>query len=91
MPEPLELNAVLQGRRITSIEPGDTNGWMLINLETTCDELRMFLTMWVGGRKGESEDNHSATCSLHEGNWVAVVRDGRDPLMPMASALTCDN
>jgi hypothetical protein len=59
---------------------------MVVNIETNNDEPRMFLTIWVGGRKGESEDNHSATCSLHEGNWVAVVRDGRDPLMPMASA-----
>jgi hypothetical protein len=34
MPEPLELNEVLQGRKVPSVEPGTTAGWMVINLNS---------------------------------------------------------
>ncbi len=98
MSEPLELNEVLQGRKILGVEAGATPGWMLVNLEPTEKEreahpgMRMFLTVFVGGRRASSpEDLHWSTCALHgrdpDGGGIAdIVRDGRDPEMPMASA-----
>jgi hypothetical protein len=97
MPEPLELNEVLQGRKILSVEPGTTPGWMVINLELNPEErdaqpdLRLFLTVFIGGRNGSSEDNFYSTSALHlkraDGRSTAdVIRDARDPQMPMASA-----
>jgi hypothetical protein len=97
MPEPEELNEVLQGRKILSAEPGTTPGWMILNLEPRTEEreahpgIRLFLTVFVGGRNGSSEDNYYSTCALH---WKApnrrstaeVVRDKRDPAMRMSSA-----
>jgi len=99
VPEPAELNEMLQGRKIRSVEPGSTPGWMILNLELKPEELdaqpdlRLFLTVFVGGRKGSSEANHSSTSALHykgaDGtSGVYVVRDGRDPEMPMSSAHT---
>jgi hypothetical protein len=97
MPEPLELNEVLQGRKILSVEPGATAGWMVINLELKAAEreahpdMRLFLTVFIGGRKGSSDDNDHSTCALHRkasGTWSAanMIRDERDPEMPMSSA-----
>ena len=71
MPEPQELNEVLKDKKIISIEPGSTPDWMVINLEpkgiVKDYELgeRAFLTVFVGGRKGSSDDNYYATCALH--------------------------
>jgi hypothetical protein len=95
MPEPLELNEVLQGRKILSVEPGTTPGWMLLNLELKTEEsetdpgMRMFLTVFVGGRKGSSDDNYHSRSALHyksaDGRGSAhMIRDGRDPEMPMS-------
>jgi hypothetical protein len=97
MPEPTELNEVLQGRKILSVEPGTTPGWMLINLELKPEEraaepdMRVFLTVFVGGRKGSEDDNYHSTSALHfksatEGSGVHTIRDERDPEMPMSSA-----
>jgi hypothetical protein len=97
MPEPTELNQALQGRKILSFEPGTTAGWMVTNLELTAEEraaepdLRVFLTIFVGGRKGSAEANYYSTCALHfksaDGrSGVHVIRDQRDPEMPMSSA-----
>jgi hypothetical protein len=97
MPEPLELNEVLQGRKILSVEPGTTAGWMVINLELKTEEsqahpdMRLFLTVFIGGRKGSSDDNYHSTCALHcktSDTWstASMVRDERDPEMPMSSA-----
>lgn len=97
MPEPIELNAVLQGKKILSVEPGTTPGWMIINFDPqeftqACEPGdRIFLTVFVGGRKGSEDDNYSSTCALHrKGNdgcgMAHMVRDGRDSEMPMASA-----
>src|SRR5689334_12303824 len=100
MAEPLELNEILQGRKILSVEAGRTPGWMLLNLEVNPKEreaepdLRLlFLTVFVGGRKGSGEAEHHSTSALHSqladgGGTVEMIRDGRDPTMPMASA--CD-
>ena len=38
MSEPQELNEVLRGRKIQSVEPGATPGWMVINLELNPEE-----------------------------------------------------
>jgi len=97
MSEPLELNEVLKGRKILSVEPGATPGWMIVNLELNPEERdaqpdqRLFLTVFVGGRKGSSEDNYHSTSALHykaaDGISTAdMIRDGRDPEMPMSSA-----
>jgi hypothetical protein len=97
MPEPLELNEMLQGRKILGVEPGRTPGWMVLNLELKAEEreaqsdLRLFLTVFIGGRKGFSDANHFSTSALHyKGaggpSTVHVIRDGRDPEMPMSSA-----
>ena len=97
MPEPTEVNKILQGRTILSVEPGSTPGWMLINLELNPEEheaepgLRLFLTIFIGGRKGSEQDNDHCTAALHfkraDGPSTAyMVRDGRDPEMPMSSA-----
>ena len=97
MPEPQEVNEVLQGRRILTVEPGTTPGWMIINLELKPEErdaqpdMRVFLTVFIGGRKGSSDDDYQSTCALHfknpDGRSTAhMVRDGRDPEMPMSSA-----
>jgi hypothetical protein len=97
MSEPLELNKMLQGRTILSVEPGTTPGWMTINLDPSPHErevhpdIRVFLTVFIGGRKGSSEDNHFSTCAVHYksvdgGSEVDMVRDSRDPEMPMSSA-----
>lgn len=97
MAEPLELNQILQGRKILSVELGTTPGWMLLNLELNSKEreaqpdLRIFLTVFVGGRKGSSETNHYSTCALHHRvadgrGTVDAIRDGSDPGMPMSSA-----
>jgi hypothetical protein len=100
MSEPLELNEVLQSRYILSVEPGTTAGWMVINLALTPEEqelhpgTRLFLTVFIGGRKASSnEDNHHWTCALHSvasNDWGTsnIVRDERDPTMPMSSAQT---
>jgi hypothetical protein len=95
--EPIELHEVLQGRKIQSVEPGATPGWMLINLELNPEErnaeagMRLFLTVFVGGRKGSAEAEHHSTAALHHQgadgrSTVHMVRDGRDPEMPMSSA-----
>jgi hypothetical protein len=97
--EPLELNEVLQGKKILSIELGTTPGWMLVNLGPqafyNCEHgERVFLTVFVGGRSGSSNDKDYYTCALHykkKGDvWRTAdpVRDGRDPGMPMARAIT---
>jgi hypothetical protein len=97
MAEPGELNEVLQGRKVLSVEPGTTPGWMIINLELESEEreaqadLRLFLTVFIGGRKGSDDDSYYSTCALHvknsDGRSTAhMVRDGRDPDMPMSSA-----
>jgi hypothetical protein len=99
MPEPVELNEVLQGRKILSVEPGATNGWMVINFELKPEEreaqpdLRLFLTVFIGGGKGSSEANYHSTSALHYKasngrSTVHMVRDRRDPEMPMSSAHT---
>ncbi len=99
MPEPLELNDELQGRKIQSVEPGTTPGWMVINLELKPEEheaepeMRLFLTVFIGGRKGPSEASYSSTSALHykgaDGrSTVHAIRDERDPDMPMSSAHT---
>lgn len=72
---------------------------MVINFEPhefpeTCEAGdRVFLTVFVGGRKGSEQDNCSSTCALHlkgsDGCGIAhMVRDGRDPEMAMVSAYT---
>jgi len=87
----------LQGRKILSVEAGTTPGWMLIDLELNPEEreaepdLRLFLTVFIGGRNGSDEANHHSTSALHyksaDGHSnVEMIRDGRDPTMPMASA-----
>jgi hypothetical protein len=97
MPEPLELNDELQGRKILSVEPGTTPGWMVINLELKPEEceaqpgLRLFLTVFIGDRKGSDEDNNHSTAAIHYRragglSTVYMVRDGRDPEMRMSSA-----
>ncbi len=99
MPEPFELNEMLQGRKILSVEPGTTAGWMIINVESNPEEreiqpdLRVFLTVFIGGRKGSSDANYYSTSALHykhaDGTGSAhMVRDGRDPQMSMSSAST---
>ena len=45
----------------------------------------------ASGRKGSEDDNYYSTCALHlkdkdRRGTAHVVRDGRDPEMPMASA-----
>jgi hypothetical protein len=97
MSEPLELNEVLPGRKILSVEPGTTPGWMVLNLGLSPEEreaqpdLRLFLAIFVGGRKGSAEAEHHSTCALHfkgaDGRSTAdMIRDGRDREMAMASA-----
>ena len=78
MPEPLELNDELQGRKILSVEPGTTPGWMVINLELKPEEceaqpgLRLFLTVFIGGRKGSDEDNNHSTSAIHY-HWQTLL------------------
>ena len=97
MPEPQELNELLKDKKITSIEPGTTPGWMVINFEPEGIVAkhrpgdRVFLTVFVGGRKGSYDAEYFSTCALHrkgeDGRGTAyMIRDGRDPEMPMASA-----
>lgn len=99
MPEPFEMNELLQGRKITRVENGTTPGWMVIFFEMPSmedgTEIEEYLTIFVGGRKGTSDDNYYSTCALHRkvlsgpdkglGGCVNV-RDERDPEMPMSSA-----
>jgi hypothetical protein len=90
MPEPFEMNKLLQGRKVIRVENGTTPGWMVIFFESDPDPLtgnktEMFLTIYVGGRKGGPDANHYSTCALHKGNSVLMVRDGRDPEMPMSA------
>lgn len=47
------LNYFLQNRVITSVEPGNTPGWVLINFEAP--EGRQFMTLWVGTKPFYSE------------------------------------
>jgi hypothetical protein len=84
--EPLELNEILQGGTILSIEPGTTHGWMCINLKPEERDaeagMRLFLTVFIGGRKGSAEDEHHSTAALHSQGadgrgTVHMVRDGR--------------
>jgi hypothetical protein len=95
MAEPTELNEILRSRRVLSVEPGRTPGWMVVNFELNPDEreaqpdMRLFLTVFVGGRKGSSDANHYSTCALHDKSadgcgTVEMIRDGRDPEMPMS-------
>lgn len=97
MSEPQELNEVLQGRKILGVEPGATPGWMIVNLELNAEERearpepRLFLTVFIGGRKGSPEANHHSTSALYykvaDGRGEAdMIRDGRDPEMPLSSA-----
>src|ERR1700757_3266675 len=90
MPETQELNEVLKDKKILSIEPGTTPGWMVINLEPQGIIAkyepgdRVFLTVFVGGRKGASDDVYTSTCALHlkgedRHGTAYMVRDGRDP------------
>ena len=68
--EPQELNEVLRGRKILSVEPGATPGLMIVNLELNAEEreahpeLRLFLTVFIGSRKGSSEANYHSTSTL---------------------------
>jgi|ERR1035437_4263811 hypothetical protein len=41
------FNNHVQGMTIVSVEPGRTPGWVVINFETQ-NNLRNFLTLWVG-------------------------------------------
>jgi hypothetical protein len=55
--------------------------------------MRLFLTVFIGGRKGSSEANFYSTSALHlkraDGRSTTdMIRDGRDPEMPMSSAST---
>ena len=93
--EPIELNEKLQGHKILSIEPGTTPGWICINLKPEERDaeagMRLFLTVFIGGRKGSAEAEHHSTAALHyqgaDGrSTVHMIRDGRDPEMPMSSA-----
>jgi len=107
--EPKEVNEVLQGRTITSVEEGTTPGWIVLNFDpkeftlygpndepmtaTMPEGSRVYMTIFVGGRKEEtSEDREHWLCAVHtkapEGWGIASpVRDGRDPEMPMGSAV----
>jgi hypothetical protein len=89
------LNDALAGRKILSVEEGTTPGWMVIKLEPPAEwprNVRMYLTVFVGGRKQKSsEDGHYWTVALHsgkedDGGIADPIRDGRDAEMPMSSA-----
>jgi hypothetical protein len=88
------LNDVLAGKKIVSVEEGTTPGWMVFNFEPPenfPEGARMYLTIWVGGRKQQSyENNHHWTAAMHAMGKDGIgsagpVRDGRDPDLPMAS------
>ncbi len=88
--EPKDMHELLAGRTITSVEEGTTPGWMVLNVDVPqeiSDMERMFLTIYVGGRNGG--DLHSWSCALHltrpkKSGQIEVVRDGREPHIPMA-------
>jgi hypothetical protein len=91
------LHEVLRDKKILSIEAGRMPGWMMINFEPQAIVAEyepgdsVFLSVFVGGRNGSDEDEYFSTCALYltgkDGSGSAyMVRDGRDPDMPMASA-----
>lgn len=90
-------NGLLGDRTITSVERDRTPGWLALHLTKTAEETRkapdigLFLTVYVGGTKGDESDCHYSTCSLHHrhpdgGAYVMPLRDDRDPNMPMSRA-----
>ena len=44
------LNSFLQNKLITSVEPGRTRGWVVINFEDVPADktVRKFMTLWIG-------------------------------------------
>ena len=75
-----DLNEVLAGKRIISIQEGSTPGWLLINFDVSEVQMydhdnkpvatepgtRVFVTVYVGGRlETDSESVHHSTCALH--------------------------
>ena len=57
-----QLNEILQGRSVTKVEEGTTNGWMLLHFSKPEGEGRLFLTVSLDTEKNEN----SSMCALHE-------------------------
>jgi hypothetical protein len=74
------LNYFLQNKTITSVEPGNTPGWVLINFEDAPADksVRQFMTLWIGKEPFYPDDPHCWEMAIHQ-----HVQDGGG----MASAI----
>jgi hypothetical protein len=81
-----QLHKILAGRKILSVENGNTPGWLVINFEPSEEllqnnpgkSLREFLTVQLLGEG----DPHYSSCALHvkepDGNGIVwMLRDTR--------------
>jgi hypothetical protein len=64
------LNYFLQNRTITSVEPGHTPGWVVINFEDVPanKSVRQFMTLWVGTKPlpvPDVEQEHYWEMAIH--------------------------
>jgi hypothetical protein len=62
-----EVNIMLAGRTIASVEPGITFGWLLINFVPVPEDngRRAFMTVWVGESGLTEADEHSWKAAMH--------------------------
>ncbi len=75
------LNYFLQNKTITSVEPGNTPGWILINFEDATGDksVRQFMTLWIGKEPFYPDDPHCWEMAIHQhmqdgGGMVSAIR-----------------
>jgi hypothetical protein len=61
------LNQCLQNKTITSVEPGKTPGWVLINFDDVPADknVRQFMTLWTGKEPFYPDDEHCWEMAIH--------------------------
>lgn len=71
-------NDLLKGKTIIGVEPGTTQGWIVINFQPTDPFVREFITLWMGTTTTE-DGNHFSDVNVHEvtperTGWVYPLR-----------------
>ncbi len=83
-----ELNKMLAGKTITSVEQGTTKGWMILRIEPTIEKgFETFLTVETGAGVDYGDAEYYSSSALHvvkrdskgrlDAGWNSAIRDWR--------------